>query len=85
MLAAALLHVTVDAHDNIAAGKLRWSRRPGQHHRLPYRVTKRWDPQILLELGQRLREGLGDGTRAVDGSARNTADVGRHRARLQHG
>ena len=64
-------------------GDLRLRRRAGEQDRLAHRLAQRRDPQVVLELGERLREGLGDGAGAVDGPAGHAADLGRDRARLQ--
>ena len=75
--------VAVDAHDDLAAGHVRLGGRARQHHRFAHRLAERGNPQIDLELGERRGEGLGDRTRAVDRPARNPADLGGDRARLQ--
>ena len=75
--------VAVDADDDVAAGHLRLGGRAGQDHRFAHRFAERGDPEVGLEFGEGRGEGLGDRARAVDRPARNAADLGGDRARLQ--
>ena len=75
--------VTVDADHDLAGGHLGRGGRAGQHHRFAHRLAQRGHPEVGLELGERLREGLGDRTGAVDRPARHAPDLGGDRAGLQ--
>ena len=75
--------VSVHAHDDLAGPQLCGRGRARQHDRFSDRFPERRYPQIVLELRERVGKGLGDRTGAVDRPARDAADLGRDRARLQ--
>ena len=65
------------------AADLLGRREAGEQDRLPDRVAQRRDPQVVLELGQRLGEGLGHRTRAVHRTDGDATDLGGDRTGLQ--
>ena len=56
---------------------------PAITHRLAHGVVQRRNPEVVLQLGERLGERLRDGPGAIDRSDGHASDLGRHRARLQ--
>ena len=67
--------VAGDGHDDLAGRQLLARRHAGEQHRLPDRVAQRRDPEVVLELCERLRERLGDRTGAVDRAACGTPRI----------
>ena len=76
-------HVSVDAHDDFAGGHISGGGRAGQHDGFAHGIAQRRDPEVVLQLGQREGERLGDRAGAVDRTARHAADLRGDRARLQ--
>ena len=72
-----------DGHDDLTGRQVLARRDAGEQHRLPDRVAQRRDPEVVLQLGERLRERLGDRPGAVDRALRYAADLGGHRTGLE--
>jgi hypothetical protein len=75
--------VAGDRDDDLAGRHLLGGRHAGEQHRMAHGVAQRRDPEVVLQLGQRLRERLGHGARPVDRAAGHAADHGRDRAGLE--